>query len=229
MPCTKRCQVDADVCAFLGTVDQSFNSEMELEILEDRLRIGQWQNESRKREAARPRDIPNNPTLEVKTHPIGPLATCSRQAVANDPARSATQALQEAADGMLDPSLFRTPENTTVYIADMLGNINMAGGEAKPATQDSSSSNVAADTPLNPDNAAPTSFNTSVNTNKNAGLSSSTVTENGAKDQTLPGMKGADEASKMSKAKKKREARKRAKARAKEAADAEDAVGNHND
>ena len=229
MPCTQRSQIDADVCAFLGTVDQSFNSELELETLEDRLRIDQWQNERRRREAALPCDIAKIPTPEVKTHPIGPLVTRASQAVAHDRTRSATQALKDAANDILDPSLPRTPENTIVYIADLLGNITVAGGEINPTIEDSNPSNVTADTPLNPDNAAATSSNTSENTNKNAGPSSGTVTENGAKDHTVPGMKGSDEAIRMSKAKKKRQGRKRAKARAKEAADAEDPVGNHND
>ena len=228
MPSTKRCQIDADVCGLLGTVDQSFNSEMELEILEDRKRITKWRNERFRRDVARPQDIAKNPTPGVNTHTIGPVATRSRQAIANDPTISATRAPKDTADDILDPSLLRNLENTTVYIADMLGNIKVAGDENKPTTEDSSSS-VAADTRLNIDNAAATSFNTSDNTKKDIGPSSSTVTENGAKDQSLPGVKGPDDASKMSKAKKKREARKRAKARAKEAADAEDPAGNHDD
>ena len=121
---------------------------------------------------------------------------------------------------------YPTTNDTVVYIADMLGNINIVTGRL---------SSAAADSPLKMDTAA-SSFSgnatdTPDNTNSTADSTSSTTTKTDANDQTLPEMEGQDGSSKISKAKKKREVRKRLKAaRAKGAVgSAEGSVGNDAD
>lgn len=51
IPRTERTQADAGVCAFLGTMDQGFNAETELETFEDNARVTQWWIEPRGRDA----------------------------------------------------------------------------------------------------------------------------------------------------------------------------------
>lgn len=255
MPRTERTQADAGVCAFLGTVDQDFNAAMELEVLEDNTRITQWQAELRRRDARRAQEIANDPIPGVNTHPIGLVGARFRQVVANNPTISTKQALNDAADGVMipgsldfvmggnstgttgTPSATReatraagenapTTDDTAVYIADMLGNVNIATGfSSSTATATPSISNVAPE----PSSNAPADVPD--NTNIATGPSSSTFMEAGVDDQTLHGTEGQDEGSQLSKAKKKREGRKRAKAaRAKEAAEnAGSSIGNDDD
>ncbi|KAF6235378.1 hypothetical protein HO173_006574 [Letharia columbiana] len=266
MPRTEKTQADADVCAFLGTVDQGFNPQMELEILEDSTRITQWQAELRERDAIRAQEIANDPIPGVNTHPIGLVGARFRQEVGRDPTISTRQALTNAAHGIMIPdavdfAMGGSSTNTTstpsatreatratgenapttdyaaVYIADMLGNINIATDPSSitvanlPDSMNTAAASSSSNAPAAPDityvaleASSSTPANTSVNTNITA------VTETGTNDQTLPGTDGQDEVSKTTKAKKKREGRKRAKARAKEAAtEAGDSVGNDDD
>ena len=206
MLCGKGYQADARVCACLGTVDQEFDAETELETLEDKARGMQWVNEySRRRESTGARDIAEDPVPGVNSHPT---AIHTADLLGN---------IDVAADET-NPGT----ENHVVYIVDTLGNITTA---TRP------SSGVAADTPKILANDAASLSKPSNDKQNAAGPSSSTVTKTGAKTHDTPGTEGQDEVGKMSKAKKKRERKKRAKARAKEAAaNAEDTVGdNDND
>ena len=242
MPRSEETQTDADVCAFLGMLDRTFNPERELDILENSARINDWRAELRKRNAILEQDTADDPD---RTQQIREMAARFQQEVANNPTKSTMQAFADAAHGIMEPGAVdyimrhnstgdtSTPTNggesthatnaknptdvkPVAYIADMLGNIDIA---AHP------SSSIAANTPDKTNTAATSSSNAPTsnleNANTAAGPSSS-------KDQTTPGAEDQGEASKMSKAKKKREGRKRAKAaQAKDAAgNAEDSAGN---
>ncbi|CAD6584309.1 MAG: hypothetical protein ASARMPREDX12_001617 [Alectoria sarmentosa] len=254
MPHIAQTQADADVCAFLGTVDQGFDARTELEILEDSTRITQWRAELRRRDAIRAQEIANNPIPGVNTHPIGAVGGRFRQEIANDPTKSTMQAFTDAADSIMIPGSMEfimgrnsagtasTPSTTgqtnhataddnpttddmVVYMADTLGNINIATGPSsniRAETSDdlnngaSSSSSNATVTPEITNVAPGVSSNAPADTlditNIAAGPSSSTATDTGTGDRALPVAEGQDEGGKVSKAKKKREGRKRAKA-----------------
>lgn len=232
---------------------------MELEILEDNIRITQWQAELSRRDAIRAQEVANDPIPGVNTHPIGSIGARFRQEIANDPTKSTMQALTDAADGIMFPGALEfvmgrnptrttrttgeatlamgkndsTTDDTAVYTADMLGNITVSSGEKNPAIDDTVV--YIADALGNINRATTSSSGNAVDTPGGtkvaAGSSSSTATEAGAKDQIRPGAEDHGEDSKMSKAKKKREGRKRAKAaQAKKAAvTAGDSVGNDDD
>ena len=234
MPFFERTQVDAYVCAFLGTRDRGFNARMELDTLEDKTRITQWQTELRRRDAINAQEIANDPIPGVNTHPIGLIGARMRQEIVNNPTISTIQAAANAAHGIMIPDAVDflkasisknaaatpsttsaatsatganapTTDDTAVYIADMLGNVNIATGP---------SSSAAVNTPLRMDTAASSSLNNAADTPGNANRatnpSSSTATDGSATDQTLLGTQDQHGASKMSKAKKKRERAKRA-------------------
>ena len=255
MPHTERGQVDTCVCAFLETIDQGFDARMELEVLKDSAHIIGWQAELSRRDAIRTQEVAIDPIPEVNTHPIGLIGARLREEIANDPTTSSRKAVTNAAHGIMMPGAmdfilggnftgntntpgttgeatratdgnYSTTNDTVVYIADMLGNINIVTGRL---------SSAAADSPLKMDTAA-SSFSgnatdTPDNTNITADSTSSTTMKADANDQTLPEMEWQDESSKISKAKKKREGRKRLKAaRAKGAVgSAEGSVGNDDD
>ena len=118
MPYIEGRKADASVCAFLGLLDQGFNAEMELEILEDRHRVTHWRKELRMRDNAHAYEVAKDPIPGVNTHPIGLVGARFRQAIANDSAISTMQALADAADGILDPDILgslldRNPASTT--------------------------------------------------------------------------------------------------------------------
>lgn len=223
-------------------LDRTFNPERELDVLEDSARINDWRAELRKRNAIWEQDTADDP---VHTQQTREMAARFQQEVANNPTKSTMQAFADAAHGIMEPGAVdyimrhnstgdtSTPTNdgesthatnaknpTTVkpvaYIADMLGNIDIA---AHP------SSTIAANTPDKTNTAATSSSNAPTSNPENA---NTTAGPSSSKDQTAPGAEDQGEASKMSKAKKKREGRKRAKAaRATDAAgNAEDSAGN---
>lgn len=228
---------------------------MELEILEDSARIIGWQAELSRRDSIRMQEVANDPIPGVNIHSIGLIRARLREEIANDPTISSREAITNATHGIVIPGAldfilggnfsgttntpcttgeatratdvnYPTTNDTVVYIADMLGNINIVTGR---------SSSAAADSPLNMDTAASSSSrnatDTPDNTNTAANSTSSTAMKTGANGQTLSGMVGQDGGSKISKAKKKREGRKRVKAaRAKEAVEsAGGSVGNDED
>lgn len=165
MPHLERTQVDANVCAFLATADSDFDAESELEILKDRTRIAQWEAELRRRDVIRAEEIANDPIPGVNTHPIGLVGARMSQGIANNPTISTRQALVDAAHGVLIPGAVDlvmggsstattstsspfgrasrasdatapTTDNKAVFIADMLGNINLAAGPSSSSATD---------------------------------------------------------------------------------------------
>ena len=226
LPRTERVQTDAGICAFLGTMMEGFNAQMELNILEDNTRINQWKAELSRRDAIRAQEIANDPIPGVNTHPIGSIGARFRQEIANDPTKSTMQALTDAADGIMFPGALEfvmgrspgtpnttgeeipamgktnsTTTNTAVYTADMLGSITVSSGEKNPAI----------------DPAVVYIADALGNINRVTASSSGNAVD-------TPG-------STMSKVKKKREGRKRAKAAQanKAAVTAGDSVGNDDD
>lgn len=215
-------QADADVCAFLCTVDQHFNPQKELEILKDEKRMAEWQAEMDRIAAIRAREIANHPMHGVRTFPVGAVGARFRQEIANDPTLSTRQALTNATNaiimpGSLDFVMGSNPTGTT-------------GTTSTTGTNSGSTRATGRNVPTTNDTAvyvADTLGNTDITTSS----SSSTATKTGANGQTLLGTEGQDEGGKMSKAKKKREGRKRAKfARAQMAGEkVEGSVGNDDD
>lgn len=165
MPNTEKTPADANVCAFLGTVDGNFNAKMELEILEDTVRVDEWQAGLRRRDAIHAQNIANDPVHGVNTHRIGSVGAQFRQDITNDPTKSTMEAFTDAADAIMAPgslefvmgpnstgttsTLSTTGEatgatskinpaadETAVYIADMVGNINLATDDNKATTGD---------------------------------------------------------------------------------------------
>lgn len=151
---TEKPQANADVCAFLWTVDQSFNPQRELEILKDEKRIAQWQAEMDRRDAISARKIANNPIPGVRTFSIGAVGARFRQEIANDPTLSTRQALTNATNAIIMPGSLDfvmdsnptgitgttgtnsgstratgrnvpTTNDTAVYVADTLGNTDI--------------------------------------------------------------------------------------------------------
>ena len=244
LPCTERTRADAGVCAFLGMVDPSFNTETKVEILADSTRLIQWQDEMKRINAILDQQMGNGP---VNTHPIGSMGAPS------NPTISTTQPLTNAAGIMVPgaadlaqgtnltgktPDTTRKPSHparrttpatndTAIYIADTHGSTSLAPSPLSHAAKTplttntntaAASSIAAATTTVAPTPSTPDNKTTPI------GPSSSTAAEPGAGNQTTDGQRSG----RVSKAKKKREGRKRAKA-ARAAVDAGQAAGDDGD
>lgn len=233
--------------------------------MEDDTRIAQWQAELRRRDAIQAREAAHDPIPGVNTHPIGLVGARYRQEISNDPTVSTSQAMRNATHGIMSPELVNfvmrssftgtpstpsttgeatlatgenatTTDDATVYIADMLGNINIAMGPSPGSVSG---------TALNTDTAMSSSSSNAAATSNTTNVASAPSPSTPAKSPNNPtvaaipssstaaeiGAKGQDASTKMSKAKKKNEGRKRAKAaQAKQAAEkAETPVGNDDD
>ncbi len=173
MPRPERFQADASVCAFLGTVGQNFDARLELETLDDSVRIARWEAELRRRDAIRAQEIARDPIPGVNTHSIGLVGARFKQEVTNDPAISSREALTNAARGIMPPGAVDfvmgsnsagttstsvntgqatrpsdgkapTTNDTVTHIGDMLGNINTTGPSSSTAAGVSHDMNTAA-------------------------------------------------------------------------------------
>lgn len=199
MPYIAQTQADADVCAFLGSVDQGFDARTELEILEDSTRITQWQAELTRRDAIRAQEIANDPIPGVNTHPVGAVGGRFRREIANDPTKSTMQAFTDAADSIMIPGSmeFAMGRNSagTASTPSTTGQTNHATAEDNPTTDDmvvymgdslgnvhittDRSSNIGADTPDDLNNGASSSSSNDATTtpkitNDASGVSSNT-------------------------------------------------------
>ncbi len=152
---------------------QNFDARLELETLDDSVRIARWEAELRRRDAIRAQEIARDRIPGVNTHSIGLVGARMRQEVTNDPAISSREALTNAARGIMPPGAVDsvmgsnsagttstsvntgqathpsdgnapTTNDTVTYIGDMLGNINVADPSSSAAAGVSLDMNTAA-------------------------------------------------------------------------------------
>lgn len=148
-------RVDGIVCAFLGEIDPSFDTQMETSNLEDKERMSQWQSRLAARDSEHAQELIDDPIPGARPHQIGAVAAQYRQEITKDPTTSTTQALRSASNlimgkGLMDFAMgqdfplpiFRmgptTGDETIDAATERLNDMEVAAGPSSGTTDNAS-------------------------------------------------------------------------------------------